>query len=945
MTRHHCTARRSFCAVCAVVSLALLPLRPACADEIDQDFRFASGLIELGFPDFAEKVVQQVLRLHPDQKDRATLIQAEILISRRKFGEAEELVKAMGAENPKAQAISLALAKGYYAMGETDKAKELYNAFFKQYEGKAPTDPDLLRFYQDSAYQFGQMLEMAGDKAGAVKAYSRVISTNPDRNTVRRLQAAQAELYVEMASDAPLDDRDKSLSEARKLCETIQWGGLDIWFGQSIITLAHIEMVKGNKPQAQKVLQGNMDILKEIDQFLQDEGLPLSVSPMAGARFLLGQLLLEDAEALAKSTGKQAEAVQAYGKALGEFYNVFAKYSDSDWGPEAGVHAQEIKSLLEQQYGKKVNVELGQFQSKAAEAQFRLADNLFRQKKYREAAEEYLKNLNQFPETDASPNALANLALGYANLDDKLYVRMVVEYLGERFPKSDAAALAVLAVGKYYFDLKDEPAYLQAYESYLKHFPKHARAAGILFTLAGLRKQAGDDAGAAKYYERIVQGYPQDQYYTKALSQMAWQYYAATNYVGAVRGFAAYLSEAQPGPDKAQAQFALAECYRRIEKPAEAIAEYEKLIQWIAPKNNPYATSAADAQKNAALLEKAVFQRAYSYSRIREPAASIPENRAKAVKAFEQFIALFPNSELAPKALNGKGTAQLEIGQFDVAAKTFDELAAKYPNSDEGKSALFALVRSAMEIKQYDQARSAFAKMMANQALYTADQFARIGQTMLDAGQYEQAIEAFEQVVRMSQERALLERALYGLGRAHYELKDYPAAIRSFEELMEKYPKSGLFYDAKFALGGAYRETGSLTNAMLALSDVFKYADKPLIINKASVELGAIQTQLGDQQGALASYLRVALLANPDDPELRPLVEESLLASVTLGMDMKRYADVQDSCDQYLKVFPNGDKVEWVRRTKADAKLKATQAAAAAPPAAPAGSPAPAPGQ
>ena len=408
-------------------------------------------------------------------------------------------------------------------------------------------------------------------------------------------------------------------------------------------------------------------------------------------------------------------------------------------------------------------------------AQFRLADNLFRQKKYREAADEYLKNLNQFPETDASPNALANLALSYANLDDKLHARMVAEYLGERFSKSGAAAMALLAVGKFYFDRKDEPAYVQAYEDYLKYFPKHQRAAAILFTLAGMRKQAGDDAGAAKYYQRIVDNYPQDQYYTKSLSQMAWQYYGATNYAGAVKGFTAYLAEAQPSPDKAQAEFALAESYRRLDKPAEAIAEYEKLIQWIAPKNNPYATSSADVQKNAALLEKAVFQRAYSYSRIRQPAASIPEYRGKAIKSFEQFIALFPNSELAPKALNGKGTAQLEIGQFDVAAKTFDELAAKYPESDEGKSALFALVRSAMEIKQYDQAKSAFGKMMGNQALYTADQFARIGQAMLDAGLYEQAIEAFEQVVRTSEERALLERALYGLGRAHYELKDYPA--------------------------------------------------------------------------------------------------------------------------------------------------------------------------
>ena len=160
------------------------------------------------------------------------------------FAEAEELVKAMGASNPKAQAISLALAKGYYVLGETDKAKQLYNDFFKQYEGRVPTDPDLLRFYQDSAYQFGQMLQMAGDREGAIKAYSRVLATNPDRNVSRRLMSDQAELYVKVAAEGAPDQREKNLGEAKKLCETIQWGGMDIWFGQSIITMAHIAMEK-----------------------------------------------------------------------------------------------------------------------------------------------------------------------------------------------------------------------------------------------------------------------------------------------------------------------------------------------------------------------------------------------------------------------------------------------------------------------------------------------------------------------------------------------------------------------------------------------------------------------------------------------------------------------------------------------------------------------------
>jgi tetratricopeptide (TPR) repeat protein len=930
MRNGYFSGRGWFFLVAAACSLLACFPCPAFADELDQDFEFASKLIDNGFPDYADKVVQNVLRLHPDQKDRAKLIQAQILISRRKFSDAEEIVKTMGADNPKAQAISLALAKGYYVMGELDKSKQLYDGFFKQYEGRVPTDPDLLRFYQDSAYQFGQMLETAGDKAGAIKAYGRVLTTNPDKNISRRIMAKQAELDVQVAASGPAEQREPYLNEAKKLCETIQWGGLDIWFGQSIITMAHIQMVKEDRGGAQKVIQKNLDILKEIDMFIRDSGLPMSESPMAGARFLLGELLQQDAEALEKQN-KPEEAIQAYGKALGEFYNVFAKYGDSEWGPQAGVRAQSIKTVLQVKYGKKVNVELGAFQDKAAEAQFRLADNLFRQKKYQEATTEYLKNLNNFPETDASVIALGNLLLSYANIEDTLMVKTVTDYLGERFSGKDPAAMALLAAGKFYFDRKDESMYMVAYNTYLKYFPKHPRAAGILFTLAGLRRQTNDLAGATQYYQRIVDGYPNDQFYTKALNQMAWGYFATSNYEGAIQGLSHFIREAQPGPEKAQAQFALSDCYRQLGKLKEALAEFTLVLQWLAPKDNPYATSAADVQKNHELLEKAAFYRGYCLQRIKDPPEAVADYRAQGIKAYDQFIALFPQSKLAPKALNGKGTIQLELGQFDAAAKTFDDLAAKYPQSDEGKSALFSLVRSAMEIKQYDQAKSAFDKMMTRGG-YTPDEFTRIGQMMLDAGLHPQAIQAFQQVAVSTQERGLLERSLFGLGKAYFELKKYPESIKALEDLMVKYPKSGLFYDAKFTLGGAYRETGSLSNAVLAMSDVLKYANTNTLVNKASMELGYIQEQQDELQAALASFSRVALLGDPADSQIRPLVEQSILKCIDLSDKLQRYQDELDSCDQYLKLFPTGAKIEEVRKKKADAKLKAVQAAAAPAP-------------
>ena len=907
--------------------VAVLPSSAQSIQNLDQEFEFASGLVSWGFPDFAEKVVQNVLRLHPDQKDRAQLIQAEILIARRKFEDAQKVVQQMGMESPKAQAIALALARAYYAIGEMDKARALYTEFFKRYEGRTPTDPDLLRFYQEACYQFGLMLENSGDLTSAIKAYGRILDTQAERGTKRRIQAKQAELYVKAAAQDP-SKLDSYLSEAKKLCETIQWGGIDIWFGQSLITLAHAELVKGDRAAAEKVITSNLDILKGIDEALKEQGESLAVSPMAGARFLLGEIFQSSAEQMEKRGVAADDIVAMYGKALSEFYNVFIKYGESDWGQPAGVKAGAIKDLLQTRYGKVVKIDLGKQTQQAAAGFFKLPDTLFRQKKYAEAVKEYLKVLNQFPESDHTGIALGNMMEAYAELGDNFMVKLLMAYTAERFAGRDDCALALLRMGKYYFDKNNEPMYMLMYETYLQAFPKHDRAGAILYVLAGIKKKQGNEAAANAYLERIVKNYPQDPNYSKALSMMAWGYYAATNLEKAVEGFRIFLKEAQPSPTKAQAQGALADSLRQLGRFLEAAAEYETLIQWLAPKNNPYGTSAEDVAKNQKLLERAVFQRAACYARVTEPAEMVAEARNRAVRAYDQFLAVYPNSELAPTALSGKGAVLLALGQFDVAAKTFDELAAKYPNSEEGRSALYALAKSAMEIKLYDQARDALNKMLSNAKAFTPDQFTRIGQMFFDARLYPEAIKAFTQVRGSTDDRALLERALYGLGQSYYELKDYPKAIEALDEMMRRYPKSGLFYQAKFTLGRAYREIGKPQEAIAALTDVFKYADTPVLLNQASYDLGLIQKQHGDLQGALASFLRIGLLADPENPELRPLVEKSLLESMDLGMQIGRYDDVSDSCDLYLKLFPGSAEVPRVRELKAKARMTAVQASA-----------------
>jgi tetratricopeptide (TPR) repeat protein len=909
--------------LCAVLSPSVQ------AQSLDDDMSFASGLVEWGFGDFALKQAEVILQKNPDATDRVNLIRAQIHIAGRKFADAEAILTQLGAGNAKADAIRLALANAYNNSGEPEKARQIYNDFFGRFAEK-PSDPDVLRFYRDAAYRYATMLERSGDLVGALAAYDRVLTTDPEKDIQRRIKTDQSQINLKLARANHEGKRDDYAVKTRKLVEDIQWGGVDLWFGQSIITLANVELLYNDEAKAQKIIKDYSDILDQIDVLLEENNMSKGLSPKAGARFLSGEISQRTAEKAAAENNTDA-AISNYAAALSEFYNVFVKYGDSEVGPEAGVRAQTIKDILSNQYGKKVNIDLGSRAEDMATTVYRLAETLYREKKYAEAIDAYVRAANQFPELDITAKAMGNLMLSYAALNDPLMVRTIASYIAERFPNKPDGAVALLAAGKYYVDKNEPTLYGELYGKFLEAYPKNERAGTILFFLATQRKKAGDEAGAAKYFQQIIDNYPGDQYYPRALTQVAWSFYQAGDYESAIAYFRKMVEQTQPGPDQANAQFNLADSYVRLGKLPEAVTELETLMKWIAPPNNPYASSPSDRDKIRLLLERASFQRAQCLARITEPVEGVAEFRDKAIRGFDSFVKAFEQSELAPKALSGKGTVLLELKRFDEATATFDELSAKYPQSPEGKNALFSLARAAMEIKQYDQGIAAFRRMMDNAATYSAEEYVRLGQMMGDAGYAKEAIEAFSQAQskinalptdQQTAARPMIERALYGIAQAYATAKQYPEAIQAVDELLTKYPQSGLFYDAKFLQGEAFRDSDQLQSAVTALSDVFRYASDPKLINRATMTLAEIQMKNGDMVDAFASLQRVALLGDRNNPEYRPIIEEAMIKSVELGAQLARHKDVIETCDDYIALFPQGKHIETIRRLRGEAILK-----------------------
>ena len=927
----------------------------ARAADVDQDFEFARRLIDAGFPDYAERLVDEMVRIDPSLKDRTVIVRVNVLSARGKFEDAEKLLASIPGMQPKAQAARLVLAKRYYAARNVEKARDMFESFFKQIGEKVPEDSDLKAEYQDASYMYGQMMENFGDYASAAEANLRILKSKPDNDLARRVRSETANLFVRAARSADSPEKKENYrNRAYKLCEEIQWdekGSADLWFVNSIATQAIIEYDRGKIRAAEKLIKQNLDLMSGVDDILKETDIPISMSPMAPARFILGEVReTEGNEALSKDKKK---GIQLLASALQHYVNVYAKYGGSDWGPDAGVRAEKLYARLQSM---KVNVppiDFGKYAGEVIRQRRQQADSAFMRENFTEAARLYTSMLSSFSK---DPGPFGNLTVCYARTDQQPFLDATVDQICERYAGQAPAGLGLLSAAKFYFDSGKSNACVTLYRRYVDAFPNTDKTASILFLTASMLKKEGRAQEGDEYLRRLIRDFKGDRNYLLALQQMGQVQYEAKDYDGAIVTMKQYIADSLPSPPRAAVQAMLADSYYKKNDFANTVREYRTLAQWLENMDqNPYAKTEDEVKRAAKYKETAMFFTGFAMTKISEPADMVPKFREKAAEDLSAFMKANPKSDWAAKALYVIGTVHLELGRTEDAAKAFDRLQAEYPSTEEGKNAGVSLVLAALDIKNFDLAKSTLAGMMKKDPpgeackVFTAPQMASVGGKFFDAKMYDEAVQVLSKVMMTpGVERPALERSLYGLGMSYYEQKKYDEAIKPFESLLSKYPNSALFFQAKLTLGRAYRDSKKFTEAIAVLSDVFKFADDPSIRDEANLLLARVQRGIGREarnankkdeadkafRQAAASYMRVVELSNPDKPELRGRIEECAYEIIGIYEEMERWSDAVRSCETYLGLFPGSPRVADVQKKRNDLLLK-TPAGSSPAPAAP----------
>lgn len=900
----------------------------------DREFEFANELLALGLKDYAQKVIDRVTAQRPELKNRAKIVQAELLIKNGKLDEAAELAKAMPATDSARQAIMLKLANYFYHYGEPDKAKGIFEEVFKAFDG-IPKDASSKQAFVEASYTQASMAKKIGDNVLALKAFNRILSAKPGDAIERKIQVDVGNLNIDLAkAEKDAKKRAAYLAAARKAGDVVTFGAFDLAFGQAISIYANIEVIKGDSEAAFDVIKTYYPDLKSIDAYLIQEGLGLSESPLASLRYTKGDLYMAQAKKLTAASDADA-AIKACGKAIGEYYNVFLKYGESPWGAKAGLAFADAKEFLLEKHGKEVKIDIPpEKMVAAAKSQLRFADDMFRNKKYSEAIERYEEVLNQFPEIEPAPLALHNLAMSYAYLNDRTFPQMISNYLSERFRGAEDVQNAgnqVLKIGKYFSSLdkeKDDKSYsLGIMSDFVEGFPKHDAASKIILILADTARKSGNSEEANRLFEIIKTQYADDPAVLTALDKQAFDAFTAKDYILAAKQYRA-LYEASPlGFSKAQALFYAAFADGLNGQYKTSLKDFNSLkkVLSVTGSESQYRNDSNGAQIDD-LLGKVIFHFASMLVKIPDDTANADKLKELAIKNYNEYLEKFPQGSFASKALYGRGKLELKAGNTVAAASTFNKLSEDYPDSAEGKSALYSLVKAALDADQKPIAQEAVNKMLADPKTYGAGEFIRVGQLMIDSEMFTEARKCLEIVKShpdAQDDDAILQRALYYLGESYFAEGNCVAAADNLNEMLEKYPKSGLLFKIYILLGKSYQCDKKYQEARDTLKQIFIIGSK-LDQMKANLLIAKIYKEEGNQKEAMSSYFSIVMFGEPTkDPDQIPVIQEAMEEVIPLGQEVKEWTKLKMLVDAWLGYFPKDEKVDEMRKLQRDLNLKA----------------------
>ena len=199
--------------------------------------------------------------------------------------------------------------------------------------------------------------------------------------------------------------------------------------------------------------------------------------------------------------------------------------------------------------------------------------------------------------------------------------------------------------------------------------------------------------------------------------------------------------------------------------------------------------------------------------------------RDKSIHLYQKAQIKYPNDRRIVKAYFELGNYYYELGFNFLALQEYQIIVGKYRGSPQAKEALFKIGRCYDNLKDPESARRAYFQFMYSYPKdpLVADALLSIGDSLVEQGLYNKAIDIYERVIReFADEDTATTRARFNMAKTYVKMGDYRNAIQLFLKAREKYYSDQMRSEIEYQIGNClyllneYQDAGNVFGNFLA---------------------------------------------------------------------------------------------------------------------------------
>lgn len=813
------------------------------ADEAEEQFNFATGLLIKNEHVLAADEFQALLAKHPQFK------QADV--ARYRLGEARQ----------KAGDTAAAQAAFEQLLRDHPRSERAPQAHYWLAQLLAPKDPSAAAGHyaevvknwpanplaEAAAYGVAEMRFKAGDWAAAVAACDELLRNYPASTHAahalytRGWAQAQAEQWAE--AHASFESFIKQhpahalVPECRgKSAECLHRLGRRDEALAAFTALAGLEGQVGRDARV-----GRAYVLFEQKRM-----------PAAAAAFL------EAAQALTNDTRRPACLLNAghawiaatnYPSAIAALQRLRQEHAGDTLAPSAAYW--EAFARLKAGETEAATAALAALQQEAAlqatlgvELRVTLAEAHLARKQFAAAAAAYAAAAKLDPKHSLAAEAAAGEVYAWERGGDFAAAEKAAAAFLTAFPGSDRLPAMRFAVGEYRFRRERYAEAAAAFDEFLKALPDHTLAPDARYKLGWCARHAKRPQEARAHFEEVVKRHPASPLAAESALRAAQAAEALGDTRGALDNYAAAVKLGGDGEFAQQALLAQAALKLASRDAPAALALAESFsVRFPRSKLLPF----AHLYRGEALLQQEQFE--------------------QALKAYEAVGTA--DAAAAADALFGTAWCRRRLGQPAAAALLFDQVAAG--RGARAGEAAFLAARSREEAGDFAAARAGYrsvAQAGEAQPSERRDEAAyRLALCAWRAKDLPAAAADYGATLTAQPEGPFAAQALYDLAWVQREQGKGADAEARFRELLQRFPRHALVADVQFRLGEMAYERNDFAAAATAYAEALKTPDLDFA-DKVGYKLGWAYERLGRAADAIAAYAMLA--ARTPASELAP---------------------------------------------------------------------------